>query len=206
MANRKEEQLFSDIRKNGVRELRKKLIKSVVFYMLSITCLFWLENQNELFTRKVNPVAFWCIFVFILLIPIAHFQFYKLILQGSYYGEVTEIKNKRVLAAKNGDNESATAMYGDITMMGKIDVCVVTVRSRHGIHHEYVFFRDEMANFARETYHVGEAVFHPLFAKYPYNESHEPSRPFCLFCGEIGDLDSQRCLKCGGELWKKIDI
>ena len=44
----------------------------------------------------------------------------------------------------------------------------------------------------------------PLFAKYPYNEMREPSRPFCLFCGELGEADSQVCKKCGGELWKKI--
>ena len=197
------DQLVNSIRKSGIRELRKNIIKSAIFYAVSIVCLFLIESSNELLSRKDNPVVFWSIFVLVILIPIIRFRFYRLFFYCEY-GEVTEIKNKRELGAKNKENERATAMYGDITMMGTIEVCVITVRTRRGTYREYTFSRDEMANFARASYQVGDTVFCPLFAKYPYNEMREPSRPFCLFCGELGEADSQVCKKCGGELWKKI--
>ena len=197
------DQLVNSIRKFGVRKLRKNIIKSVAFYAVSIVCLFLIESSNELLSRKNNPVVFWSIFVLLILIPIIRYRFYRLFFYCEY-GEVTEIINKRVLGAKKKENESTILTYGQITMMGAIEVCVITVRTRRGTYREYAFSRDEMANFARASYQVGDTVFCPLFAKYPYNEMREPSRPFCLFCGEIEESDSQACLKCGGELWKKI--
>ena len=122
--------------------MRKNIIKSAIFYAVSIVCLFLIESSNELLSRKDNPVVFWSIFVLVILIPIIRFRFYRLFFYCEY-GEVTEIKNKRELGAKNKENERATAMYGDITMMGTIEVCVITVRTRRGTYREYTFSRDE---------------------------------------------------------------
>ena len=198
-AQRKEE-LFADIRKQGIRRLVGQLIKSAVFYVISIISLFLLERYNDVFTRKTQPVVFWCVFAIIILIPILRYQFYNLFFNGSFFGEVTEIKNKRVLASKNTNKEIKMAMYGDISSVGTTDACVVTVRSRRGSYHQYEFSGNILPKFARDYYQVGDTVFHPLFAKYPYNETRKPSLPFCFYCGNIGDTPEEPCSKCGGKL------
>ena len=114
-AQRKEE-LFADIRKKGIRRLVGQLIKSAVFYVISIISLFLLERYNDVFTRKTQPVVFWCVFAIIILIPILRYQFYNLIFNGSFFGEVTEIKNKRVLASKNTHKEIKMAIIRKVNL------------------------------------------------------------------------------------------
>ena len=46
-------------------------------------------------------------------------------------------------------------------------------------------------------------VFVPMFAEYPFNESRDAEKPFCLCCGRAAGAHEAVCPTCGVPLVKK---
>ena len=196
------ENVIKGIRKKGIKKNVLNIIKVLIFYGIGMTILFLTESQNDLFTRYKTPIWFWGIFAIILIFPIWKFQLYKLVNQN-YHGKVIEVEHATRLGGKKEDM-SGYIDISNIGEMGRIDVCIVTVKSTHGICRKYVFTRD-LAQFAREYYQKGDQIFVPLFAEYPFNESRKVETSFCLFCGTQGDDRDNNCPKCGVLFIKKDD-
>ena len=47
------------IRKKCRRGMVRNIIKTLIFYAVSMTILFLTERSNDLFTREAHPVWFW---------------------------------------------------------------------------------------------------------------------------------------------------
>lgn len=196
MSNRAE--VLADIQKRGFRKLYGQLIKSVLFCAVTIPCWIWFVLQNDLLTGQPQRVTFWTVIAVLVLFPFVRYKFYRLIFQGSFRGEVTELKGGRLTDHKDAEGGKWTAMHGD--RVENVNVCTVTVRSNRGFYHQYTFIGNTISALAFEYYQVGDSVFQPLFAKYPYNETREPIRPFCLACGKIEEENSDVCSNCGAKL------
>lgn len=82
------------------------------------------------------------------------------------------------------------------TDLGKVDSCTIIVRNEKGDTSEYVFKRG-LAPFARSYYRIGDNVFFPKYARYPFNYDNKMPRPFCINCGDFIDEEETKCEKCG---------
>lgn len=57
------------IRKTCRRVLVRNLIKSLLFYAVSMAILFITGNSNDLFNSKAQPVWFWGVFLILAVFP-----------------------------------------------------------------------------------------------------------------------------------------
>lgn len=166
-------------------------VKSLLFWGVTMTALFATGSRSKLFNMQEQPVWFWGVFVILLAAPILYFKFYRLLTYPVFRGTVTELKNRRQYVSTDRGYNSRRLIN-----MSPEDTCILTV-SDGKREYKIPFTMADKATFARENYQVGDAVYHPRFAKYPFNESRLPSHPFCLCCGYIGAAGERECPDCG---------
>lgn len=194
------EQIIQEILQKGKKKLIWSIVKTLLVYGIGLTALFLIGGQSDLFNPTASPIWFWSVFAIILIFPIWKFQIYKAF-RFAFRGEVVELENTTRLGGKKGD----VGGYVDglnRSDMGRIDVCILTVKSTDGSTRKYEFLR-EVAQFARKYYQQGDSVFVPAFAAYPFNESREVEKNFCLYCGRMGDEHETNCPNCGVPFVKK---
>jgi len=194
------EQIIQEIRQKGKKRLIWSIVKTLLVYGIGLTALFLTGGQSDLFNPTDSPIWFWSVFAIILIFPIWKFQIYKAF-RFAFRGEVVELENTTRLGGKKGEIEGYIRK-GDISEMGRIDVCVVTIKTANGSTRKYEFLRED-AQFARAYYQQGDSVFVPAFAEYPFNESREVEKSFCLYCGRMGDEHETNCPNCGVPFVKK---
>ena len=180
-----------ELKKRGLRILRKNIMKSLLFWGVSMTALFVTGSRSKLFNMREQPVWFWGVFVILLAAPVLYFKFYRLLTYPVFRGTVTELKNRRQYVSNDRCYNSRRLIN-----MSPEDTCILIV-SDGKREYKIPFTMADKATFARENYQVGDAVYHPRFAKYPFNESRLPSHPFCLCCGYIGAAGERECPDCG---------
>ena len=194
------EQIIQAIFRKGKKNLLWCIVKTLLVWSVGWTVLILTGKQSDRFTLSSPPLWFWMVFAIVLIFPIWKFQIYKFF-RTSVHGEVTAVENTQRLGGKKED----VGGYIDtlnIGQMGRVDTCIVTVTgARRGIR-KYEFAR-ESAQFAREYYQQGDTVFVPTFAEYPFNESREAEKPFCLCCGRTAGTHEAVCSACGVQLVKK---
>lgn len=166
-------------------------VKSLLFWGVTMTALFVTGSRSKLFNMREQPVWFWGVFVILLTAPVLYYKFYRLLTYPVFRGTVTERKNRRQYVSNDRCYNSRRLIN-----MSPEDTCILTV-SDGKREYKIPFTMADKATFARENYQVGDAVYHPRFAKYPFNESRLPSHPFCLCCGYIGAAGEQECPDCG---------
>lgn len=166
-------------------------VKSLLFWGVTMTALFATGSRSKLFNMQEQPVWFWGVFVILLAVPILYFKFYRLLTYPVFRGTVTELKNRRQYVSNDRCYNSRRLIN-----MSPEDTCILTV-SDGKREYKIPFTMADKAPFARENYQVGDAVYHPRFAKYPFNESRLPAHPFCLCCGYIGAAGERECPDCG---------
>ena len=184
------DEIVRQMKKRWVGKLVGTIIKSFLFYGITITALFLVEQSeyNTLFTKESQPVWFWGVFVLLLLAPIWLFGFFRLIWNGSYSGTVTNVKNIQTIEGR--------AIVGyDSSVSGTVDVCTVTVTSKRGLTHRLVF-RGERAAFARDYFREGDQVYHHRFSDTLINLSEKSPVKYCPRCGAIGGRDEDACEDC----------
>ena len=181
-------------RKIAVRGRQKTVrngVKSLLFWGVTMTVLFVTGSRSKLFNMREQPVWFWGVFVILLAAPILYFKVYRLLTYPAFRGTVTELKNRRQYVSNDRCYNSRRLIN-----MSPEDTCILTA-SDGKREYKIPFTMADKATFARENYQVGDAVYHPRFAKYPFNESRLPSHPFCLCCGYIGAAGERECPDCG---------
>lgn len=146
------------MKKKGIRKLIVSITLSLLLSVVAIATLFFVEQTegNTLFTREAQPVWFWGLFAIFLIAPLCLFKIHRLILNPSYCGEVVEVK----------DGERADVqIYNGPYMRAKsvADTCTIVVKTKSGFTHR-VEYQKEAATVARETYHVGDKVYHYVFS------------------------------------------
>ena len=166
-------------------------MKSLLFWGVSMTALFATGSRSKLLNMREQPVWFWGVFVILLAAPVLYYKFYRLLTYPVFRGTVTELKNRRQYVSNDRCYNSRRLIN-----MSPEDTCILTV-SDGKREYKIPFTMADKATFARENYQVGDAVYHPRFAKYPFNESRLPSHPFCLCCGYIGATGERECPDCG---------
>lgn len=166
-------------------------VKSLLFWSVTMTALFVTGSRSKLFNMREQPVWFWGVFVILLTAPVLYYKFYRLLTYPVFRGTVTELKNRRQYVSNDRCYNSRRLIN-----MSPEDTCILTV-SDGKREYKIPFTMADKATFARENYQVGDAVYHPRFAKYPFNESRLPSHPFCLCCGYIGATGERECPDCG---------
>ena len=166
-------------------------VKSLLFGGVTMTALFATGSRSKLFNMQEQPVWFWGVFVILLAAPILYFKFYRLLTYPVFRGTVTELKNRRQYVSNDRCYNSRRLIN-----MSPEDTCILIV-SDGKREYKIPFTMADKAMFARENYQVGDVVYHPRFAKYPFNESRLPSHPFCLCCGYIGAAGARECPDCG---------
>lgn len=67
-----------ELKKRGLRILRKNIMKSLLFWGVSMTALFVTGSRSKLFNMREQPVWFWGVFVILLVAPVLYFRFYRL--------------------------------------------------------------------------------------------------------------------------------
>lgn len=182
------------IRRRGLITLCKQIIKSLLFYLVTLTALFVTESNNYVFTREKQPIWFWGIFVILLLIPIIRYKFYLLPFTLGTYGHIEKIKSGNGMAPRR---DRAVGIRG--FWEGNMEHVVsyrITVKTNRGISLNFLFMRED-AEFAMGYYREGDAVYLPPFAKYPYNLDRLPDRRFCFACGGFGMAHKDTCPLCG---------
>ena len=170
--------------------LCKNLIKSAVFWGVSMTVLFVIGSRSKLFNMQTQPVWFWGVFAILLALPVLYFKFYQLATYPEVTGMVSKLESKTHDIRGVADNMNRPEL-------GRFEVCEVTVLDEKGKTHVFPFPRTNQTAFAGEYYQVGDVVYYPRFAKCPFNESRLPPRPFCLCCGHIGAAGEHHCPDCG---------
>ena len=185
-----------ELKKRGLRILRKNIMKSLLFWGVSMTALFVTGSRSKLFNMQEQPVWFWGVFVILLAAPVLYFRFYRLFTCPEFSGMVIKLTNKTHFGGKTKDLGGFVDNM-NASELGTFEVCNVTVQDAKEKSHTFSFSRNEKVKFARSYYQVGDAVYHPRFAKYPFNESRLPSHPFCLCCGYIGAAGERECPDCG---------
>ena len=183
--------ILHEINRRGHRLLRKNIIKSLIFWGVTMTVLFVTGSRSKLFNMQEQPIWFWGVFAILLAAPILHFKFYCLLTYPVFRGTVTELKNRRQYVSDDRGYNSRRLIH-----MSPEDTCILIVSAGKRAY-KIPFIKAEKATFARENYQIGDAVYHPRFAKYPFNESRLPSHPFCLCCGYIGAAGERDCPDCG---------
>lgn len=181
------------IRKKCRRVLVRNLIKSLLFYAVSMAILFITGNSNDLFNREAQPVWFWGVFLILVAFPFWKWKLYQLIVCRNLYATVEEVKSRR--AVGNEDGEYTGGLSGVGLNLHYIDACTMVIRSDKGLRHRFPA-TNEKAGIIRSNYEKGDRVFYPMFAAYPFNMSREPERPFCLCCGYTGTADETVCPNC----------
>ena len=166
-------------------------VKSLLFWGVTMTALFVTGSRSKLFNMREQPVWFWGVFVILLAAPVLYYKFYHLLTYPVFRGTVTELKNRRQYVSNDRCYNSRRLIN-----MSPEDTCILTA-SDGKREYKIPFTMADKATFARENYQVGDAVYHPRFAKYPFNESRLPSHPFCLCCGYIGATGERECPDCG---------
>ena len=185
-----------ELKKRGLRILRKNIMKSLLFWGVSMTALFATGSRSKLFNMQEQPVWFWGVFVILLAAPILYFRLYQLVTCPAFTGTVSKLTNKTHFGGKSQDVKGFVDGM-NYSEMGRYEICNVTVLDGKGKPHVFQFPRSEKTAFAWEYYQVGDVVSYPRFAKYPFNESRLPSHPFCLCCGYIGAAGERECPDCG---------
>ena len=185
-----------ELKKRGLRILRKNIMKSLLFWGVSMTALFVTGSRSKLFNMQEQPVWFWGVFVILLAAPILYFRLYQLVTCPAFTGTVSKLTNKTHFGGKSQDVKGFVDGM-NYSEMGRYEICNVTVLDGKGKPHVFQFPRSEKTAFAWEYYQVGDVVSYPRFAKYPFNESRLPSHPFCLCCGYIGAAGERECPDCG---------
>ncbi|MBO5511467.1 MAG: hypothetical protein J6K29_07035 [Clostridia bacterium] len=184
------DEMIEKMKKKGIKSLIVNGVKSLLFYAILFSALFYIEGSeyNTLFTKESQPVWFWGVFVIILTAPIWMFKLYRLILNPTYYGEVTDVKISRTVDAR--------VLTGyDRSIKGTVDTCTVTVISKFDIEHHFTF-RQEEALFAHDYFRVGDRVFHYVFSDIPVNLSNDRAAKYCPRCGTLGAECENVCAKC----------
>ena len=166
-------------------------VKSLLFWGVTMTALFATGSRSKLFNMQEQPIWFWGVFVILLAAPVLYFKFYRLLTYPVFRGTVTELKNRRQYVSNDRGYNSRRLIN-----MSPEDTCILIV-SDGKREYKIPFTMADKAMFARENYQVGDAVYHPRFAKYPFNESRLPAHPFCLCCGYIGAAGERECPDCG---------
>ena len=152
------EEMIRKMKKKGIRKLIGSIIKSILFSGITITALFFIESSenNTLFTKETQPVWFWGVFVILLILPIWLFRLYRYALNPSYCGEVVEVKD--------GERADVRIYNGPYMRVKSVaDTCTIVVKTKSGFTHR-VEYQKEAATVARETYHVGDKVYHYVFS------------------------------------------
>ena len=185
-----------ELKKRGHRILRKNIMKSLLFWGVSMTALFATGSRSKLFNMQEQPVWFWGMFVILLATPILYFRLYQLVTCPAFTGTVSKLTSKTHFGGKSQDVKGFVDGM-NYSEMGRYEICNVTVLDGKGRPHIFQFPRSEKTAFAWEYYQVGDVVSYPRFAKYPFNESRLPSHPFCLCCGYIGAAGERECPDCG---------
>ena len=176
---------------HGRQKTVRNGVKSLLFWGVTMTALFATGSRSKLFNMREQPVWFWGVFVILLAAPVLYFKFYRLLTYPVFRGTVTELKNRRQYVSNDRGYNSRRLIN-----MSPEDTCILIV-SDGKREYKIPFTMADKAMFARENYQVGDAVYHPRFAKYPFNESRLPSHPFCLCCGYIGAAGERECPDCG---------
>ncbi len=195
MSNELSKGMLTAIRKKGKKRLLKNILKTLVFYAIAMTILLVTGSQSKLFNWEAQPVWFWGVFAILLIFPIWKFRLYEPFLFPNFEGTVADIKSKVLLGGKK-ETAKGYIDISNISEMGRVDVCTVIVKRQNRFSNRFVFSR-EAAVFAREYYQVGDSVYHPLFAKYPYNSQNRTGKNFCINCGGIGSENESDCSLCG---------
>ena len=182
------------INKKGIQKLIKQGIKALIFYGITMTFLWLSEDFRGNPIREAQPNVFWVVFSVLLILPVLYFKFYRFLLRPTFYAKVTKLENDSRLGGRKGDIRGFIAR-GHFVEMGRIDICFVTVETNRGKQYKFTYPREKAA-FARNYYQVGDDVFCPALANYPFNENRTPEKPFCLCCGEIATVDETECSKC----------
>ncbi len=184
------------IRKKGISKLCRQIIKSLLFYAVSLSLLFVVSHTNDVFTMEVTPLAFWIVFSVLILIPLIRYEFYKLPFKMNMKGQVIEIKNDRRMAPIEKKSNYYAPGGALRTMLTNVDACDIVVRSHRGLPFTYTFLRDEAA-VARGYYAVGDEVMLPPWANFPVVVSREIKCPLCPWCGCPGADTTAECEECG---------
>lgn len=188
------------IRKHGIRKLTRQIIKSLLFWAISMTVLFVTGSQNDLFNPTAHPIWFWGVFLILIAFPFWKWKLYQLFVCRKLYATVEGFKNRRTIG--NEDGEYTGGLSGVGLNLHYIDFCAMFIRSDKGLRHRFTA-ANEKAGFIRSIYEKGDRVFYPMFAAYPINLSRSPSRPFCVCCGYIGTEEEEVCPDCGVPFVKK---
>ncbi len=194
------QQIIQEISRKGKKKLLWSIVKTLLVYGIGWTALVLTGKQSDRFTLSSPPIWFWIVFAIILIFPIWKFQIYKFF-KPSLRGEVIELENTQRLGGKKGDVSGYIDTL-NIGQMGRVDTCIITVKDARAGIRKYEFLR-EAAQFAREYYQQGDLVFVPMFAEYPFNESRDSEKNFCLCCGKLGDERETTCSNCGVPFVKK---
>lgn len=187
-------EVLAAIRKAGVKRYFKQVLKVLAFWAVTITSLLIVADRNRFFNWEKQPISIGIAFAALVLFPIWKFKLLEPLLLPSYHGTVTKIENKVVIDGKDEDVKAWGVTKA--AELVRVDQCTVVVTRENGRLDRFVCKR-EAASFARYYYQIGDPVYHPVFAKYPFNCSRKAARKFCIFCGGIGTSNETVCSGCG---------
>ena len=194
------EKTVTAIRKRGIRRLVKQIIKCLLFWAISITAIFFTERQSKLLTWEALPIWFWGIVLLLLCFPVWKFGLFRCMVCPTFHGKLEKEKTETAFGNRNGIIKGMLFRAMGTTF---IEVRIMTFRSEKGIPHRFTYSAARKVNFVRNYYRIGDEVYYPPFAEFPFNKSRAPSRPFCLCCGYIGAETEDNCPDCGVPFVKK---
>ncbi len=185
-------EVIADATRKGLRKCVRDIVKSVLFWGISLAILFFTAAQNPIFTWKSQPFWFSLVFLILLAIPILAWKPYRILTERDFRGTLVSYRNKRVVDSSVG---GARGIIFNSRQLRAVDVYIIKVQDERGRTRTFTF-KEANTEFARVYYQKGDVLFCPRLANLPFNESRPLPRPLCLWCGSIGSPNETECKCC----------
>ena len=187
--------LNSDQVAKSIVELNRKkyivsLIKTVIFWAVALTALYFSGRNNDIFGPHTRPVPFYSVGLLLVLIPVFRYRLYRVFTRPSFIG-----------VADGGKNGSTMAQRTDILIgihggLEKVAIYTLSVISNRNRSYRFIFSAGMQSNYARECMKKGTRVRYAFGGRYPWSEETPPEYPFCPNCGAFGAINETHC-SCG---------
>ena len=187
------------LKKHGRPKRIRQYIATLLFWGLTITLVVLTSQESKWFNAQVRPVPFYSTIAALIIAPMLHFEFYRFVIERTYRGTVVECREGNAFKHDGKDTKTirGAAIWSHLVPTVGYEI---KVKDALGFPHRYTFKGEREVAYAKERYHVGEAVTHVLDCRFPIlDQTDEQDAELCVYCGYLDKqiLEHTHCPKCG---------
>lgn len=187
------EQLRADLKAAVWREFWGNICKTLLFWLIAPTVLYFATRENKLVGPSSNLPMFLALVLILLIIPVVRFQLWKYNTLLRYTAGTVQKKRTGLERVPRTDRNTGYVTGFD---MVPTNVLYLTVEKADGKVEKLKMVGNHLFSIGQAYYEVGDKVKRYAGARYLYCPDKSTDRPFCLRCGYIGSPNETRCSRC----------